>query len=98
MRVPLDARPDVVELELEAFEPRHLIGPLELALGRLRELEEPVRVAVSELVERAVGAQARDSVLSHGLEHREADVAIRDVTAHEAPRHQRLEVAEETGS
>ena len=54
-------------------------------------------MAASELVERALGAQARGGVLSHGLEHREADVAVRDVTAHEAPRHQRLEIAEEAG-
>jgi hypothetical protein len=51
----------------------------------------------AELVELAYRAQAVKRVLTNGLEHQETDLAVGDVAADEAPRHQRLQVGEEAG-
>ena len=90
---PIERGSDVVEFDLEQGEPTGLFhaGSSSSASS---ELEELLRMPLSENVQCVFRLEAIECVLTHCLEHREPHLAVRHLAPYEAPGNKRLEIPE----
>ena len=91
---PIERGSDVVEFDLEQGEPTGLFHAGKLVLCVESELEELLRMPLSENVQCVFRLEAIECVLTHCLEHREPHLAVRHLAPYEAPGNKRLEIPE----